>query len=46
MYQPGQILCGTLKRMDHLPARTSEELMQKITEEEPQNLALDGAERP
>ncbi|MBK8536284.1 MAG: hypothetical protein IPL59_14830 [Candidatus Competibacteraceae bacterium] len=35
----------TLKRMDHLPARTSEEMIRKLAEEEPQDFAIDGTER-
>jgi len=45
IHQLSRILRETLKRMDHLPARISEEMVQKLAEEEPQNLALDGIER-
>lgn len=45
IYQLGRILRETLKRMDHLPARISEDLARKLAEEEPQDLAIDGTER-
>jgi hypothetical protein len=45
IYQLSRILCETLKRMDHLPARTSEDMMRKLAEEEPQDLVIDGTER-
>ncbi|MBK8534117.1 MAG: transposase [Candidatus Competibacteraceae bacterium] len=45
IYQLSQILRETLKRMDHLPARTSEEMIRKLAEEEPQDFAIDGTER-
>ena len=40
--QLGHILRETLKRMDHLPGRISEEMLRKLAEEEPQDLAIDG----
>ena len=45
IYQLSRILRETLKRMDHLPARTSEEMIRKLAEEEPQDFAIDGTER-
>ena len=45
IYQLSRILRETLKRMDHLPARISEDLARKLAEEEPQDLAIDGTER-
>ncbi|MBK8536378.1 MAG: transposase family protein [Candidatus Competibacteraceae bacterium] len=42
IYQLSRILRETLKRMDHLPARTSEEMIRKLAEEEPQDFAVDG----
>ena len=45
IYQLSRILRKTLKKMDHLPARLSEDMAQKIAEEEPQDLAIDGTER-
>ncbi|NJM11831.1 MAG: hypothetical protein HC889_08065 [Synechococcaceae cyanobacterium SM1_2_3] len=35
----------TLKQMDHLPVRVSEDMARKLAEEAPQDLAIDGAER-
>lgn len=43
--QLGHILRETLKRMDHLPERISEEMIQKLVKEEPQDLAIDATER-
>lgn len=43
--QLGRILRETLKRMDHLPGRVSEEMIRKLAEEEPQDLAIDATER-
>ena len=43
--QLGRVLRETLKRMGHLPGRISEEMLQKLAEEEPQNLAIDATER-
>ena len=43
--QLGGILRETLRRMDHLPGRLSEEMLQKLAEEEPQDLAIDATER-
>jgi hypothetical protein len=43
--QLGRILRETLKRMDHLPERISEEMIRKLAEEEPQDLAIDATER-
>lgn len=43
--QLGHILRETLKRMDHLPERISEEMIKKLAKEEPQDLAIDAAER-
>ena len=43
--QLGRILRETLQRMDHLPGRLSEEMLQKLAEEEPQDLAIDATER-
>jgi hypothetical protein len=31
--------------MDHLPGRISEEMLRKLAEEEPQDLAIDASER-
>lgn len=31
--------------MDHLPGRISEEMIRKLAEEEPQDLAIDATER-
>jgi hypothetical protein len=31
--------------MDYLPARLSEDMVRKLAEEEPQDLAIDGTER-
>ena len=45
IYQLSRILRETLKRMDYLPARISEDMMRKLAEEEPQDLAIDGTER-
>lgn len=45
IYQLSRILRETLKQMDHLPARISEEMVRKLAEEEPQDLAIDGTER-
>ena len=41
IYQLSQILRETLKRMDHLPARISEEMVRKLAEEEPQDFAIE-----
>jgi len=43
--QFGRILRETLNRMDHLPGRISEEMIRKLAEEEPQDLAIDATER-
>lgn len=43
--QLGRILRETLKRMDHLPGRVSEEMIRKLAEEEPQDLAIDATGR-
>ena len=43
--QFGRVLCETLNRMDHLPGRISEEMIRKLAEEEPQDLAIDATER-
>jgi hypothetical protein len=43
--QLGRSLRETLKRMDHLPERISEEMLRKLAEEEPQDLAIDATER-
>jgi hypothetical protein len=40
IYQLSRILRETLKRMDHLPARISEEMIRKLAEEEPQDFLL------
>ncbi len=45
IYQLSSVLRETLKNADYLPARTSEEMMQKLAEEEPQKLGIDGTER-
>lgn len=45
IYQLGRILRETLKRMDYLPARLSEDMVRILAEEEPQDLAIDGTER-
>lgn len=45
IYQLGRILRETLKRMDYLPARLSEDMARILAEEEPQDLAIDGTER-
>lgn len=43
--QLGGILRETLQRMDHLPGRLSEEMLRKLAEEEPRDLAIDATER-
>ena len=43
--QLGRILRETLKRMDHLPGRISEEMLRKLAEEESQGLAIDATDR-
>lgn len=43
--QLGRILRETPNRMDHLPGRISEEMIRKLAEEEPQDLAIDATER-
>ena len=45
IYQLGRILRETLKRMDYLPARLSEDMVRTLTQEKPQDLAIDGTER-
>lgn len=45
IYQLSRILRKTLKQMDHLPVRVSEDMARKLAEEAPQDLAIDGAER-
>ena len=45
IYQLSRILRKTLKQMDHLPARVSEDMARKLAEEAPQDLAIDGTER-
>jgi hypothetical protein len=45
IYQLSNVLRETLKNADYLPARISEEMMQKLAEEEPQKLGIDGTER-
>jgi hypothetical protein len=43
--QLSNILRETLKQMDYLPARISEEMIRRLAEEEPQDFAIDGTER-
>ena len=45
IYQLSNVLRETLKNADYLPARIPEEMMQKLAEEEPQKLGIDGTER-
>ena len=45
IYQLSRILLKTLKQMDHLPVRVSEDMARKLAEEAPQDLAIDGTER-
>jgi hypothetical protein len=45
IYQLSAILYETLKQMDHLPARIPEEMIRKLVEERPQDVAIDGTER-
>jgi hypothetical protein len=45
IYQLSNLLRETLKQMDDLPARISEEMIRRFAEEEPQDFAIDGTER-
>jgi len=45
IYQLSEALRETLKRTGHLPARIPEELIQKLADEGPQDLGIDGTER-